>query len=925
MSSSDTLYLIDGSGFIFRAYHGIRAPMTAVDGTPTNAVYGFMRLLMNLLRDREPAHIAVVFDPPGGSFRTDLYPAYKANRAAPPTDLIPQFGLCREATRALGLQAIEVARFEADDVIGTMADRWTRGGRPCIIVTADKDLMQLVDDRTLLWDGKEKQTDRAGVIERFGVPPERVVDVLGLAGDSSDNIPGVPGIGEKTASALLAEYVTLEALLAAASTIKGKKGQSLVEFADQARLSAMLATIRRDVPLPTECDDDRIYARTPPNPEVLRTFLERLAFRQFQKELGLVSVAGPDAAAGPDGATRSDGATRPDGAHVGGGQLDRSVYRMVLTAEALEDFLAAAKAAGRLAVDLETTGLDTLTARVVGFALAHSPGKAVYVPVAHDYPGVPTQLSLASVVDLLRPLLEDPAFPKLGQNVKYECQILRNSLGIEYQGLSGDSMLAAYLLDSGRRSFNLDGLAADYLGHRMLGFKEVAGTSGEQNDGRFARVELETATQYAGEDADVALRLCDVMHPRLTEAGLDAVYHKLELPLARVLSRIESYGIKLDAFMLRSQSLRFATRIADLEVEIYAAAGGEFKIGSPKQLGELLFEKLLLPRGKKTKTGYSTDQEVLEGLQGEHPVPGLVLKYRHLTKLKSTYLDTLPSLIHPLTGRLHTSFRQAVAATGRLSSSDPNLQNIPIRSIEGREIRRAFVAQPGWKLLSADYSQVELRVLAHFSDDPGLMQAFADDADVHARTAADVFGVPEAAVTPEQRRQAKAINFGLIYGMGPFRLANELGITQASAKGIIKQYFERYPGVRRYFDQTVEDARTAKRIRTLFGRIRDLPDINSSNANIRQGAERIAVNTPIQGTAADLLKQAMITLDARLSRERRRSRILLTVHDELVLEVPDDELSELPAIVAAEMEGAASLKVPLKVEIGVGDNWAEIH
>ena len=900
MREPETLYLVDGSGFIFRAFHGVRTPMTAVDGTPTNAVYGFMQLLMNLLRDRDPAHVAVVFDPPGGSFRTHLYEAYKANRLEPPAELKPQFSLCREATRALGLPALEVPAYEADDVIGTLARRWTATGRDCVIVTADKDLMQLVDERTRLWDGKEREVRHAEVLERFGVPPQRVVEVLGLAGDTSDNIPGVPGIGEKTAALLLAEYPSLDALLQAAPTMKGKRGENLVKHADDARLSMRLATIECAVPIEVELDT---LERKPPDPAPLADFLERLNFRRFARDLGLDKAK----SASPGG-------------------IDRTRYRCVTDLETLDLVLASIRAAGHLSLDLETTGLDTLTCTIVGFALAWAEGEAVYVPVAHDYPGVPSQLDKRTVAERLRPLLEDPAFAKSGQNVKYEAQVLSRDVGIAYRGVQGDAMLAAYLLDSGRRSYSLDALSSDFIGHTMLGFQEVAGAGGgEGNDARFARVDVATATQYAGEDADVALRLNRLLAPQVDAAGMGPLYTQVELPLAQVLGRMEQHGIRLDAHMLRTQSLSFERRILELEASAQQAAGVAFNLGSPKQLAEVLFEKLGLPTGKKTKTGYSTDEDALLAIKHLSDVPRFVLEWRHLSKLRGTYLDKLPALIHPRTGRLHTSFRQTVAATGRLSSSDPNLQNIPIRTNEGREIRRAFVAEPGWRLVSADYSQIELRVLAHFSDDPGLMLAFQQDVDIHARTAADVFQVPLAEVTADQRRQAKAINFGLMYGMGAFRLANELGIDQRHAKGIIDRYFETYPGVRRYFDETVERARIDQRVTTLWGRVRHLPDLTSSQVTTRQAAERVAINTPIQGTAADLIKVAMVKLDARLAAERLQTRMILTVHDELVLEAPELEVEAAVRCVREEMEGAAALRVPLKVEVGVGQNWAEIH
>lgn len=898
MSHVDTLYLVDGSGFIFRAFYAIGARMTAPDGTPTNAVFGFVRLLLNVLKDRDPAHVAVVFDASGPSFRNEIYPEYKANRREPPDELKPQFALCREAVRALGIPALELPGYEADDIIGTLACKWIATGRPCVVVTADKDFMQLVEDGQItLWDGKERDIDREAVIDKFGVPPERVVDVLALAGDSSDNIPGVPGIGPKTATTLLQKYGDLDTLLAEAASVGGKRGQALVDFAEQARLSRRLAAIERDAPI--ELDEEALL-RTPPDPDTLAEFLRRLNFKSFLKEFGLEGE--------------------------GGGQIDRSGYRTILTRPELDEVVEAIRRAGRLALDLETTSLDTLRAEIVGFAVAWAPGEAAYIPVAHRYTGAPEQLSKEEVLAALRPILTDPAFPKFGQNFKYEWQVLCRDADLDYVGLTCDSLLAAYLLDPNRRSYKLDELASDFLGHRMIAFHEVtAGTADATGSPRFGAVDVHTATRYAGEDADVALRLCDFLMPRLEREGLAELNRDIEVPLARVLARMELHGVRLDADMLRRQSAEFAERIAALEAEVHEIAGEPFNIGSSKQLAEILFERLQLPTGKKTKTGYSTDQSVLEQLALLHPLPEKVLAWRHLSKLKGTYLDTLPQLIHPITGRLHTSFQQFVAATGRISSSEPNLQNIPIRTAEGREIRRAFVPDPGWKLLSADYSQIELRLLAHISDDPALLDAFARDEDVHARTAAEIFGLLPDRVTPEQRRQAKAINFGLIYGMGAYRLANDLGIGRGEAKAIIDRYFERYRGVRRYFDETVEQARREQRVKTLLGRIRPLPDIHSRNHALRQHAERTAVNTPIQGTAADLLKLAMVRLDRRLEAERRRTRLLLTVHDELVLEVPEDELAVVPDIVREEMERAYPLKVPLKVEVGIGESWADIH
>lgn len=899
MSDPQTLYLVDGAGFIFRAYYAIRTTMTATDGTPTNAVYGFTRLLINVLRDRAPSHVAVVFDPAGGSFRNEIFPEYKANRGEPPDDLKPQFALCREAVTALGIPSIVVPGYEADDIIGTLARKWVESGDHChaLIVTADKDLMQLVTDKVTLWDGKEDaDVDRAAVIEKFGVPPETVADALGLAGDSSDNIPGVPGIGLKTAAKLLQEYGSLDVLLDQASQIKGKRGENLREFADTARLSRKLATIETAAPI--ELDFEGIK-RTPPDPDVLSEFLRKLNFKRFLTEFGLEDHV------------------------VSKVDVDRGGYRTVTTEAGLAKVVAGIRAAGRVCIDLETTSLSPLDARIVGFAVAWAEGEAAYIPVGHDYEGAPAQLSVEAVGEALRPFLEDPAFPKCAQNAKYEWQVLREARGIALRGVVCDTMLAAYLLDPGRRQFNLDELAVDILGHKMISFKDVTGTKGAE--AHFALVHLEAATKYAAEDADITLRLADELMPRLEEEKLVALNRDVELPLIPVIGRMELWGIRIDPDKLRAQSARYVERLERLTTEIHELAGGEFNIDSPKQLQEILFEKLELPTQKKTQTGFSTDAQVLGQLATLHPLPGRILDYRHIAKLKSTYLDTLPELIHPRTGRLHTSFRQAVAATGRLASSDPNLQNIPVRTAEGREIREAFIAADGFKLLSADYSQIELRLLAHYSDDPGLIDSFRDGADVHRRTAADVFEVPEDAVTADQRRTAKSINFGLMYGMSAFRLGNELQIPQADARKIIRRYFKRYAGVKRYFDEAIEQARETKRATTLFGRTRHLAHIKTRSFNLRQQQERLAINTPIQGTAADILKLAMLACDRRLAEEKLASRMLLTVHDELVFEVPEDELEVLPGVVKAAMEGVVELKVPLVVEVGVGDNWAEIH
>lgn len=892
--AADTLYLVDGSGFIFRAYYGLRASMTAKDGTPTNAVYGFTRLLLNLLRDRNPGYVAVAFDPSGPVFRNDIYAEYKANRKEPPDDLKPQFALCREAVKALGIPVLIQQGYEADDMIGTLAARWTQSERPCVIVTADKDMMQLVTDRITMWDGKDKNTDRDGVIERFGVPPERVIDILGLAGDSSDNIPGVPGIGEKTAAKYLATYENMDALLAAAADgkVKGKRGQSLVDFAEQARMSRDLATIKIDATIEaTEAD----LKRTPPDDEELAQFLRRMNFRTFLKEFNLE--------------------------HKAAKQIDKSKYALVRTREEFEAVLRKIRRAGRLSIDLETTGLDTRTAQIVGFALAWNAGDAVYVPVGHTGEDADPQLDRDWVLKRLKPLLENPEFKTIGQNVKYEWQVFKTH-GIEYRGYVCDTLLAAYLIDPNRNDLSLDALSSDVLGHKMIAFEEVAGTKGKAAD--FAAAPVEKAMQYAAEDADVALRLAMTFAPELTKAGLDPINQDLELPLVEVIARMEMVGVKVDAAQLKARSADYATRIEAITEEIHALAGKPFNVGSTKQLGEILFDELGLPVLEKTPKGKpKTDERVLMKLAKEHPLPEKVLVYRQLTKLKGTYLDALPKLIHPQTGRIHSSFRQAVAATGRISSSDPNLQNIPIRTEEGREIRRAFITEPGWKLVSADYSQVELRILAHFSEDPLMIQAFRDGIDIHTRTAAEVFNTPIFAVTSEQRSRAKMVNYGLAYGLTSFGLAQRLGIPRKEADALHRRYFERFPAVKAFQAKLVEDARENQYATTLMGRIRPLPHIRTRKWNDRKEAERLAINTPIQGTGADILKQAMLNLDRALA--DRAARMVLTVHDELVVECPAQEAEVVAEIMKTQMENAASLRVPLVVEVGIGDNWAEIH
>ena len=884
MSDTETLYLIDGSGFIYRAYFAIRAPLRALDGTPTNAVFGFIRLVLAVVKDVDPRHVAVVFENSRDTFRNEIYPPYKANRSERPEDLLAQFPLCREAARAIGIPAVELDGFEADDVIGTLARRWSARGRDVVVVTADKDFMQIVDERVTLWDGRAKRTDCAAVEERFGVPPHRVVDVLGLAGDSSDNIPGVPGIGVKTATQLLRQHGDLESLLAAAPDIKGKRGANLLEFAEQARLSVRLATIVCDAPVVLEDVD---LLRRDPDPNTLATFLRSLDFKDLLDEFGLASHATVT--------------------------LDRAGYDTACTRAEIEAVAAKVRHTGRAAIDLEDD--DGL----VGVALAWAPGAAAYVPLGHTEGPV---ADFETALSILRPLLEDPAIIKYSQDVKGERQALAR-VGIDYQGVAADVVLAAHLIDPNRHQYRLDGLAQDILGHTMISMRDVTGIK----NGHLAEVTVADATRYAAEDADATLQLCDRLLPRLDELGLTPLFEALELPLSAVLGRMEARGVRVDCGILEAQSATAAEKMAGYEAEIYALAGRPFNIDSPKQLAEILFDELELPVVERTQTGPSTNATVLESLSEQHALPARVLAYRHLSKLRGTYLEKLPRLVVPETGRLHTSFKQIGAATGRIASADPNLQNIPIRTPEGREVRRAFIAEPGWKLLSADYSQIELRILAHYSADPGLLGAFADGVDVHTRTAAEVFAVGEADVTRQMRSQAKAVNFGLMYGQGAFGLARALSITQDEAKEIIARYFNRYAGVQAYYEEALSSAREQRQARTLFGRIRPLPEINTSGKRwqARAAQERLAINTPIQGTAADILKRAMVRLDARLEREGLQTRMLLTVHDELVLEVPEVELPVAPDLVREEMAAAAALRVALEVEVGVGDSWAEIH
>jgi DNA polymerase-1 len=890
-NNKQTLYLIDGSSYIYRAYFAIRS-LSSPSGFPTNALYGFIKMLLKVVRERQPDHLAVVFDAGRVTFRTDIYPEYKANRQAMPDDLRAQIQPIKEAVAAFSIPCLEREGFEADDIIGTIARDCEARGLAVVVVTGDKDLMQIVTENVTLLDTmKEKESGLHEVEERFGVGPDRVVDILALAGDSSDNIPGVPGIGEKTAIKLIQEFGTLDKLLARADEVKGKNGEKLREFAEQARLSRTLATIDCDVPVEYTFDD---FAISPPDNRRLAVLFKEYGFTTMLKEL------------------------------PGSASLSTEKYRTVLTDHDFARLREELRGAGAFAVDLETTSLNPREAEIVGISFALREHEAYYIPVAHRYDGAPVQLGLDFILDSLRPLLTDPARRIIGQNLKYDYQVFRR-YGITLAGVWCDTMLASYLLNPGRSSHGLDSLAAEFLDHRMISYKEVTGTGKEQLN--FAQVPVDKAAVYSCEDADATFLLHRLFLPRVETAGMTSLLFDVEAPLAPVIAEMELAGVLLDLPLLAELSSGLGAQLVDLEVRIHTLAPEPFNINSPKQLGEMLFERLKLPTGKKTKTksGWSTNVEELERLAEEHEIARLIFQYRSLGKLKSTYTDALPKLVDPRTGRVHTSYNQAVTTTGRLSSSEPNLQNIPIRTEEGRKIRRAFIAAEGHLILSADYSQIELRVLAHLSGDPVFCDAFAKDEDIHTRTASEVFGLFPEMVSPEMRRQAKTINFGVIYGQGAFSLAKQLGVTTKVAKEFIDNYFQRHRGARDFLDACVRQAEEQGFVTTILGRRLPIPDIGSSNANIKAYAQRNAVNYPIQGSAADLIKLAMLRVTGRMRQEGLKSRLIMQVHDELVFEVPEVERLVMEQLVAHEMEHAAELKVPLRVDLNAGKNWSEAH
>ena len=975
MTDTQTLLLVDGSSYLFRAYHAL-PDLRNKAGEPTGAIHGMVGMLRRL-RDDTRLHGgatlgAVIFDAPGRTFRDDLYEHYKANRSQTPEALVAQIAPIHELTQALGWPLLVVPGIEADDVIGTLATRARAAGMRTVISTGDKDLAQLVDDETLLVNTMTRDgvpptvMDAAGVRDKFGVDPGQIIDFLTLTGDAVDNVPGVDKVGPKTAAKWLNEYGSLDAILQHADEIKGKVGENLRAARDWLPRGRELVTVLRDADLSAWVGGVETLKLRPEDEEALlglfdrwelRTFARRLVADRQRREAGTGHVAGTAGTAAGEGASGGQGTSGHVSAGAVGGRAGRGAAgdgtagqealpggighftrdgivleapptgelqaETVTTRAALDAWLARVQAADRVAIDTETTSLDPHAARLVGISLAVAPWQACYIPVGHNYAGVPEQLPLDEVLAVLKPWLEGDAPQKVGQNIKYDMHVLANH-GITLRGVVDDTMLESYVLEA-HRTHGMDALAGRHLNRTTITYEEVAG-KGAKAIG-FDQVALDVATPYAAEDADVTLQLHRTLWPAIEASErLRHIYRNIEMPTLQVLYDMERHGVLLDRDRLRAQSQQLAEQLQELERQAHELAGQPFNLGSPKQLGEILFERLGLPVVKKTPAGKpSTDESVLEKLALDYPLPKVLLQWRGLAKLKSTYTDKLPEMVDPKTGRVHTTYSQAVAITGRLASSDPNLQNIPVRTPEGRRIREAFIAPPGHQMMSADYSQIELRIMAHISQDAGLLKAFAGGEDVHRATASEVFGVPIAEVNSEQRRYAKVINFGLIYGMSAFGLAANLGIERGAAQAYIDRYFARYPGVAAYMERTRAQAREQGYVETVFGRRLWLPEIGSSNMGRRQMAERAAINAPMQGTAADLIKLAMIDVHAWLRRENLGARLVMQVHDELVLEVPDAEVERLKTDLPARMAGVAQLSVPLLAEVGVGENWEQAH
>ena len=925
-----TMLLVDGSSYLYRAFHAM-PDLRNADGAPTGAIYGLIAMLRRLREQIPSEHAVCVFDAKGPTFRDAIYPDYKGHRPPMPDDLRAQIAPIHEVVRLLGWPVLEVPGIEADDAIGTLARTAAASGHRVVISTGDKDMAQLVaSDVTLVNTMTNETLDAAGVQVKFGVPPERIIDYLTLIGDAVDNVPGVDKVGPKTAVKWLAEHGSLDAIVAAADTFKGVTGENLRRARDWLPTGRQLITIRTDCDLRAHIADWPVMdtlALRPIDRAGLLDFYQRHGFRtwrfELEKQMAAEAVAAAPAAV-PAGHTADLFADPPAPATAEAAEAATGTgYETVLTWAAFDDWLARIEAAELVALDTETDALDPMTARIVGVSVAVRPLEACYIPLAHDYADAPAQLPLDAVLARLKPWLENPRAAKVGQNIKYDTHVFANH-GLAVQGWVHDTMLQSYVLEA-HKPHSLESLAQRHLGRSGLSYEDVCGKGVHQIP--FSQVTVERATQYSGEDSEMTLAVHRMLWPELlAEPGLRHVYEAIELPVSRLLVRIERHGVLIDTAVLAQQSREIAARLVELEAKAHEIAGQPFNLGSPKQLGEILFGKLGLPVKKKTAGGApSTDEEVLQELAADYPLPATLLEYRGLAKLKSTYTDKLPQMVNPATGRVHTNYAQAVAVTGRLASNEPNLQNIPVRTPEGRRVREAFIAPPGHRLVSADYSQIELRIMAHLSDDPALLHAFAAGLDVHRATAAEVFGVPLAEVTSEQRRYAKTINFGLIYGMGAFGLAQSLGIEPKAARDYIDRYFARYPGVKRYMDATRVQAAERGYVETLFGRRIHLVDIQGGSGPRRAAAERQAINAPMQGTASDLIKLAMLAVQDAIDTQGRATRMVMQVHDELVLEVPEAELDWVRAELPQRMAGVAALKVPLLAEVGVGAHWDEAH
>ena len=887
MTERKKLYLIDVSGYYYRAFFAL-PPMSTSEGQPTNAIYGFTTMLQKLLKEQKPDYLAAVLDCPEPTFRHEVYPDYKAHRPKMPDELSAQISHMKDVITAFSIASVSKPGFEADDVIGTMARQAEAAGLDVVIISGDKDMCQLVSERITLLDtmrGTVTGTDK--VQEKYGVPPEKIIEIFSLMGDKSDNVPGVPGIGEKTAAELINAYGTLDGVYANLDSITKKKAkEALAANREKAYLSRQLVTIDTAVPLDILWSDCQLPQ---PDEEALWGLYKKFEFKRLLESL----------------------ATAPQSAKN---------YHMITSAAEIDALIERLLSCPAFALDFETNSIDAMRADIVGISFSVQDHEAYYIPVGHQ--GLPGQPDLSGLLDKLRPLLEDKAPKKVGHNIKYEYIIFKRN-GIELQGIACDTMVASYVINPSKYRHNLDDVALDQLDHRMISFKDVAGSGKSQIT--FDQVPIDKAVEYACEDSDITLMLAGKLLPQLKSAEAEKLFYDMEMPLVTVLAQMEMAGVKVDLEHLRGLSDEFGLKIAGIEKKIYELAGCEFNINSPKQLGELLFDKLNLPVLKKTKTGYATDVETLTELAPLHPLPEQVLAYRSLAKLMSTYIDSMPGLVNPSTGRIHTSYNQTVTATGRLSSSEPNLQNIPIRTEEGSRIREAFISEPGWKILSADYSQIELRILAHMSGDKTLCESFRKDEDIHTRTASEIMSVMPELVTPAMRRDAKVINFGIIYGMSSFGLSKALGIDPRTAQKYIDGYFRRYQGVRDYLDGIIVQARKDGYVTTLMNRRRYLPEITATNGAVRKFAERTAINAPIQGTAADLIKMAMLHMGPALERAQLQARMIMQVHDELVFEAPEAEMEKLSALVRTVMEGVMELSVPLKVDVNWGNNWREAH